>query len=87
MAKRHHSAMGHNPKKGHVMEPNDRGAKHWEEMSRPCGLPMGAHQQEMGNGEYFSMNAYRVGDLFEQVDKSMREDSAAIKSMTKPTNW
>ena len=58
-----------------------------EDMSRPCGLPMGAIQKDLGNGAYFSMNGYRVGDLFEQVDKDMREDSAAIKSITKPTNW
>lgn len=58
-----------------------------EDMSRPCGLPGGAIQKDLGNGAYFSMNGYRVGDLFEQVDKNMREDSAAIKSITKPTNW
>jgi hypothetical protein len=58
-----------------------------EDMSRPCGLPMGAIQKDMGNGAYFSMNGYRVGDLYEQVDKSMREDSAAVKTLTKPHNW
>ncbi len=93
MAKRKYSAEmargeGRNPLKGHVMHPNNRGAAPMEEdMSRPCGLPMGAIQRDLGNGEYFSMNSVRVGDLFEQVDKNMREDAANIKSMTKPTNW
>lgn len=58
-----------------------------EDMSKPCGLPMGALQRDLGNGEYFSMNAHRVGDLYEQVDKTMREDAKAISTITKPTNW
>jgi len=58
-----------------------------EDFNRPCGLPYGAIQRDLGNGDYYSMNSYRVGDLYEQVDKSMRQDAAAIKSITKPTNW
>ena len=58
-----------------------------EDLSRPCGLPYGAIQRDLGNGDYYSMNGYRVGDLYEQVDKTMREDAAALKSITRPTNW
>lgn len=58
-----------------------------EDFSRPCGLPYGAIQRDLGNGDYYSMNGYRVGDLYEQVDKTMREDAAALKSITKPSNW
>jgi hypothetical protein len=58
-----------------------------EDFNRPCGIPYGALTRDLGNGAYFSMNAFRAGDLYEQVDKNMREDSAAIKSLTKPTNW
>lgn len=58
-----------------------------EDFSKPCGIPYGAIQRDLGNGAYYSMNGYRVGDLYEQVDKSMRQDAAAIKSITKPTNW
>ncbi len=58
-----------------------------EDFSKPCGIPYGAIQRDLGNGDYYSMNGYRVGDLYEQVDKTMREDAAAIKSITKPTNW
>jgi hypothetical protein len=58
-----------------------------EDFSRPCGLPYGAIQRDLGNGDYYSMNGYRVGDLYEQVDKTMREDAAALKSITKPANW
>lgn len=86
MAKRHHEGGGR--LKTNVMHPNNRGASPIsEDMSRPCGLPMGAIQRDLGNGEYFSMNAYRVGDLYEQVDKNMREDASDFKSMVKPTNW
>lgn len=72
----------------HVMNTNNgnRGPIQ-EDFSRPCGLPYGAIQRDLGNGAYFSMNGHRVGDLYEQVDKNMREDAAAIKSLTKPTNW
>lgn len=58
-----------------------------EDFNRPCGVPYGAIQRDLGNGDYYSMNGYRVGDLYEQVDKNMREDAAALKSLTKPTNW
>lgn len=58
-----------------------------EDFNRPCGLPYGAIQRDLGNGAYFSMNAFRVGDLYEQVDEAMRQDAAAIKAITKPTNW
>lgn len=58
-----------------------------EDFSKPCGIPYGAIQRDLGNGDYYSMNGYRVGDLYEQVDKSMRQDAAALKSITKPTNW
>lgn len=58
-----------------------------EDFSRPCGLPYGAIQRDLGIGDYYSMNGYRVGDLYEQVDKTMREDAAALKAITKPTNW
>lgn len=58
-----------------------------EDFNRPCGLPYGAIQRDLGNGDYYSMNGYRVGDLYEQVDKSMRQDADAIKSITRPTNW
>ena len=76
MAKRHYISTN-NGNKGLMREA----------MGEPCGLPMGAHVKDVGNGDYFSMNAYRVGDLFEQVDRNMREDSANMKSQTKPTNW
>ena len=74
---------------GRFMKPNNGMTSNMihEDMSRPCGLPMGALQKDMGDGSYFSMNAYRVGDLYEQVDKNMREDAAAVKTLTKPTNW
>jgi hypothetical protein len=58
-----------------------------EDFNRPCGLPYGAIQRDLGNGDYYSMNGFRVGDLYEQVDKTMREDAAALKSITKPSNW
>jgi hypothetical protein len=58
-----------------------------EDFSRPCGIPYGAIQRDLGNGNYYSMNAFRAGDLYEQVETTMREDAAAIKSITKPTNW
>ena len=58
-----------------------------EDFNEPCGIPYGALQRDLGNGDYYSMNAYRVGDLYEQVDKTSREDAAAIKSITRPTNW
>ena len=58
-----------------------------EDFSKPCGLPYGAISHDLGNGDYYSMNAYRVGDLYEQVDAAMRQDADGIHSMTKPTNW
>lgn len=58
-----------------------------EDFRMPCGIPYGALTRDLGNGDYYSMNAYRVGDLYEQVDSTMREDAAAIKSITKPSNW
>lgn len=58
-----------------------------EDFNRPCGVPYGAISRDLGNGAYYSMNAFRVGDLYEQVDETMRQDADAIKSMTKPTNW
>ncbi len=75
-------------KKMRIMRPNNgtRGPIS-EDFSRPCGLPYGAIQRDLGNGDYFSMNGYRVGDLYEQVEKTMRADAAALKTITKPTNW
>lgn len=58
-----------------------------EDFRNPCGLPYGAIQRDLGEGDYYSMNGYRVGDLYEQVDKTMREDAAALRTITKPTNW
>lgn len=58
-----------------------------EDFNKPCGIPYGAIQRDLGNGDYYSMNAYRPGDLYEQVDKTSREDAAAIKTITRPTNW
>jgi hypothetical protein len=76
----------HKPRR--MERPNNRGrGPVSEDWSKPCGLPYGPISRDIGNGAYFSMNAYRVGDLYEQVDKNMREDSAGIKSLTKPTNW
>ena len=75
-------------KPGRVMVPNNgRRAPIMEDFSRPCGLPYGAIQRDVGNGAYFSMNAHRIGDLFEQVDKNMRDDAREINAITKPTNW
>jgi hypothetical protein len=71
-----------------MMRPNnrDRGIIS-EDFKNPCGLPYGAIQRNLGNGEYFSMNAHRIGDLYEQVEKTMREDASAISTLTRPTNW
>lgn len=72
----------------HVMMPNNGGrGPITEDFSKPCGIPYGPISRDLGNGAYFSMNAHRVGDLYEQVDKNMREDAEAIKTLTKPTNW
>ena len=71
-----------------IMMTNNRGkAPISEDFNEPCGIPYGAIQRDMGNGAYYSMNGFRVGDLYEQVDKNMREDSSALKAITKPPNW
>jgi hypothetical protein len=79
--------MDLNDKRRIMQANNGRMAPITEDFSKPCGIPYGAISRDVGNGDYYSMNAYRVGDLFEQVDATMRQDAAAIKSITKPTNW
>ena len=58
-----------------------------EDFSEPCGIPYGAHQRDLGNGDYYSMNSVHVGDLYDQVERNMKADAEGVKRQTRPTNW
>jgi len=75
-------------RKRHYEEPADkrRGMLLSEDMSKPCGLPMGPKVVECEQHPMMD-KVGRVGDLYYQVKKTMEEDAAGMRSLTKPTNW
>lgn len=75
-------------KPARVEMPNNRGrGLISEDWSKPCGIPYGAHSRDVNYGYYSATDPYRVGDLFEQVDKNMREDTMAMREQIVPHNW
>ena len=68
--------------------PNDkgRGLMH-EDMSKPCGLPMGAHVRELDMSKAAETVSGRPKDLYDLVEDTMMEDTRAIRSKTKPRNF
>ena len=91
----HHSRDGgsgemsvgmHKPR--HVEMANNRGrGLISEDWSRPCGIPYGAISKDINYGYHSATDPYHVGDLFEQVDKNMREDTMAMREQIVPHNW
>ena len=68
--------------------PNDRGrGLMHEDMSKPCGLPYGAHVKEVNMSKSAEMVSGRPKDLFELVEQTSREDVMQIRSKTKPRNF
>jgi hypothetical protein len=75
-------------KKRHYEMPADkrRGMLLSEDMSKPCGLPYGAISRDVSQHPMMD-KVGMVGDLYYEVNKTMEEDSANMRSLTKPTNW
>ncbi len=70
-------AMGNNGG-GSIMEAD------W---SKPCGLPMGSISRDLGNNMYMPLDNVNIKDMYQGVEKSMREDAAEIKKRVDPKNW
>ena len=58
-----------------------------EDWSKPCGIPYGTISRDINYGYHSATDPYHVGDLFEQVDKNMREDTMAMREQIVPHNW
>lgn len=82
------SSQEHDPRSGKNVEmPNNpRGSMIEEDWSQPALLKRGVHEFDVT----YHANKHksgRLGDLYEQVDKTTREDQAAFDSLTDPHNW
>jgi len=77
MAKRKYDTIGTN---------NGKSLMH-EDMSKPCGLPYGAHVKELDMSEQANLMAGRPKDLYELVNDTMKEDAKNLRSLTKPRNF
>jgi hypothetical protein len=58
-----------------------------EAMNEPCGLPFGSRSVVLDAPMRGNMNSVKVNDLYEGVEKMMKEDASAARSMTKPHSW
>ena len=70
-----------------AMKPNNaRGSFIQEDWKEPALLKRGVHEFDVT----YHANKHRsgrIGDLYEQVDKTTREDQNAFDSLTDPHNW
>jgi len=57
-----------------------------EDFSKPCGVPYGAISRDLSQAPMMD-KVGRAEDLYYLVNKTMEEDAANMRSMTKPTNW
>ena len=80
MAKRYYAASG-------PIKTKNNAALFRESPSEPCGLPFGSHSVTLDSAMRGEMNSVKVYDLYEGVNRGMKEDAAAVKSLTKPHNW
>lgn len=70
-----------------AIRPNNRGGSFVvEDWNEPALLPRGVKEITV-TGSTRNHKAGRLGDLYEQVEKTMREDQQAFDSITDPTNW
>jgi len=58
-----------------------------EKESEPCGLPYGSHSVVLETAMKGEMNSVKVYDLYEGVNREMKEDAKNVRSLTKPHNW
>lgn len=90
MAKRKYSANERSEGRGGMkmaMMPNNPGGSFMtEDWSAPALTPRGVHEITV-TGSTRNHKAGRLGDLYEQVEKTMRADQGAFDSITDPTNW
>jgi hypothetical protein len=80
MAKRYYASDG-------PIKTKNNAALFREKPSEPCGLPFGSHSVMLDAPMRGMMNSVKVYDLYEGVEKGMKEDAAATRSLTKPHNW
>src|SRR5665213_2037571 len=57
-----------------------------EDWNAPALVPRGVHEMRV-DGNMPRRKVGKLGDLFEQVEKTTRMDQAAFDSITDPTNW
>lgn len=70
-----------------VMMPNDKRKFFIEEdWSEPALLKRGVHEMDV-DGSYNRHRSGRLGDLYSQVEETMKEDAAAFDKLTDPHNW
>jgi hypothetical protein len=68
--------------------PNDRGrGLVHEDMSKPCGLPMGIKVKEVDMSKGAETMSGRPKDLYDLVEETMMEDTREVRSKTKPRNF
>ena len=77
MAKRHHGEMPADKKRGMLFK---------EDWSEPSLLPRGAHEV-VAEPMMYMAKVGQATDLYYRVQETMREDSADMRALTKPTNW
>lgn len=68
------------------MPNNESGSLMHEDFSKPALLPRGVHEVQCGNSSNQHRSG-RLGDLYDQVNKTTREDQAAFDKLTDPHNW
>lgn len=73
-------------RKYEMMNNKGRGLMH-EDMSKPCGLPYGAHVKEVNMSKAAETMSGRPKDLYDLVEETMREDARDVASLTKPRNF
>lgn len=81
MAKRYYRA------EGPVRTKNDAALVR-ENPSEPCGLPFGSRSVVLESAAKMGdMNSVKTYDLYEGVNKGMKEDAKNLRSLVKPHNW
>lgn len=70
-----------------IMMPNNpSGSLMSEDFSQPALLPRGVREIEISASSNQHRSG-RLGDLYDQVNKTTREDQAAFDKLTDPHNW
>lgn len=79
MAKRKYASKG--------MRPNSSGGSFiMEDYSQPALLPRGVREMSVSDNRYGKPSG-QIQDLYEQVERTTREDKMAFDKLTDPKSW